>query len=386
MAKKAVIEDVARTRKEMVERLRHQEREARRAQEAAQQEHVLLTGILAWINEQSRQMDVLRERQESIPRISSSIVTPTLSAVGTKKNSKPPSLPIFSGEQPTPCGEAEYQQWVFQVRSFRESYTDEAIKNAVIANCHGRANTVVRAKGFDADLGDIIERLDKQFGVGQAGDEILREFHQMIQGPKESVQDFGAKLECIFGTINERFPGWYAPVQLKARFFHGINDRLRDSMRYLYEQPNTTFEDLLLTAMRVEGESRTSSTAKAKAVAAFEAGEGSSSPEPDLTDLTDHLVSLGQYLKSANFTGKPTGTGPKRDPRKQLQGPGPSAAGPFHNKPPVQCYKCNGWGHYQRQCPNRAKVTFSGERENENGEETKEGGSTPPRDAVNPPQ
>ena len=60
-------------------------------------------------------MDVLRERQESIPRVSSSIVTPTLSAVGAKKNSKPPSLPIFSGEQPTPRGEAEYQQWVFQV-------------------------------------------------------------------------------------------------------------------------------------------------------------------------------------------------------------------------------------------------------------------------------
>ena len=79
----------------------------------------------------------------------------------------------------------------------------------------------------------------------------------MTQSPKESVQDFGAKLECIFSMIdlNERFPGWYAPVQLKARFFHGINDRLRDSMRYLYEQPNMTFEDLLLTAMRVEGES-----------------------------------------------------------------------------------------------------------------------------------
>ena len=171
-------------------------------------------------------MDVLREWQESIPRISSSIVTPTPSTVGTKKNSKPPSLPIFSGKQPTPCGEAEYQQWVFQVRSFCESYTNEAIQNAVIANCHGRANTVVRAKGFDTDLGDIIEWLDKQFGVGQAGDEILREFHQMIQGPKESVQGFAAKLECIFGTINERFPGWYAPVQLKAWSITGFYEVL----------------------------------------------------------------------------------------------------------------------------------------------------------------
>ena len=45
MAKKTVVADVARTRTEMVECLRRQEMEARRAQEAAQQEHVLLTGI-----------------------------------------------------------------------------------------------------------------------------------------------------------------------------------------------------------------------------------------------------------------------------------------------------------------------------------------------------
>ena len=129
-----------------------------------------------------------------------------------------------------------------------------------------------------------------------------------------------------------------------------------------------------------------SSTVKAKATMAFDAEENGLSSESDLADLTDRLVSLGQYLKSANFTGKQASTGPKRDPRKQSQGPGPSAAGPFHNKPPVQCYKCNGWGHYQRQCPNRTKVTFSAERENDNGEETAEGGSTPPRDTANPPQ
>ena len=77
----------------------------------------------------------------------------------------------------------------------------------------------------------------------------------MMQCPKESVQDFGAKLECIFRTINERFPGWYAPVQLKTRFFHGINDRLRDSMHYLYDRPEASFEDLLLVAMQAEVES-----------------------------------------------------------------------------------------------------------------------------------
>ena len=115
----------------------------------------MLTDLIHRVDEQSRVVNAVREHQESIPRIASSIVTPSIQAVNPSKNSKPPHLPIFSGDIPTPCSEAEYTQWIFQVRSFRES--DEAIKNAVIANCRGRANVVIRAKGFDTDLNDLIE-------------------------------------------------------------------------------------------------------------------------------------------------------------------------------------------------------------------------------------
>ena len=262
----------------------------------------MLTDLINRVDEQSRVVNAIREHQESIPRIASSIVTPSIQATKPTKNSKPPNLPIFSGDVPTPRGEAEYTQWIFQVHSFRESYTDEAIKNAVIANCRGRANVVIHAKGFDTDLNDLIERLDQQFGVGQAGDEILREFHEMIQGPKESVQDFGAKLECIFRTINERFPGWYAPVQLKTRFFHGINDRLRDSMRYLYDRPEASFKDLLLAAMRAEVESRDHHLTKVKAVTVIEPDKEGKASGVGLNDLNEQLKSLGQYLKSTTFT------------------------------------------------------------------------------------
>ena len=117
----------------------------------------MLTDLIHHVDEQSRVVNAVWEHQESIPRIASSIITPSIQAVNPSKNSKPPNLPIFSGDIPTPHGEAEYTQWIFQVRLFRESYTDEAIKNAVIANCRGRANVVVCAKGFDTDLNDLIE-------------------------------------------------------------------------------------------------------------------------------------------------------------------------------------------------------------------------------------
>ena len=144
MAKRSVIVDVAGMRTEMVERLWRQEEEAARLHENVQRDCQLLTGLINRVDEQSRVVSAVWEHQESIPRIASSIVTPPIQAANPTKNSKPPNLPIFLGDVPMPRGEAEYTQWIFQVRSFRESYTNEAIKNAVIANCRGRANVVVR--------------------------------------------------------------------------------------------------------------------------------------------------------------------------------------------------------------------------------------------------
>ena len=143
----------------------------------------------------------------------------------------------------------------------------------------------------------------------------MREFHQMIQGPKESVQDFGAKLECVFRTINERFPGWYAPIQLKTRFFHGINNCLRDSVCYLYDRPEASFEDLLLAAMHAKVKLRDHNITKAKAVTVTEPDKDVETSRVGLSDLNEQLKSLGQYLKSTTFTAKSKFSKPNRDPQ-----------------------------------------------------------------------
>ena len=137
MAKWSVIVDVAGMQTEMVERLWHQEEEAAQLHKNVQRDRQLLTDLINHVDEQSRVVNAIWECQESIPRIASSIVTLSIQATNPSKNSKPPNLPLFSGDIPMPHGEAEYTQWIFQVCSFRESYTNEAIKNAVIANCRG---------------------------------------------------------------------------------------------------------------------------------------------------------------------------------------------------------------------------------------------------------
>ena len=72
----------------------------------------------------------------SIPRIPSSLLTltgvynttnPHLQHNPPRKNTKNPDLPTFSGEIPTPKGEVEYDNFVFQLQMLRSSYMDDAI-------------------------------------------------------------------------------------------------------------------------------------------------------------------------------------------------------------------------------------------------------------------
>ena len=64
-----------------------------------------------------------------------------------KKNTKNPDLPIFSGETPTPKGEVEYDNYIFQLQMLRSSYTDDAIRNAIVATVRTQAKMAIRAIG-----------------------------------------------------------------------------------------------------------------------------------------------------------------------------------------------------------------------------------------------
>ena len=117
----------------------------------------------------------------SVPRIPSSIHTPTgvygaanpnqLGHQGLqshqKKNTKNPDLPIFSGETPTPKGEVEYDNYIFQLQMLRSSYTDDAIRNAIVATVRTQAKMAIRAIGYGSSLDAMIKQLQDRFGLGE---------------------------------------------------------------------------------------------------------------------------------------------------------------------------------------------------------------------------
>ena len=430
MGNRQYIMKLCQERADHEEQRKTMEAEVEKMQEQQQEQQDKLSELIDKVNDQARMVGVMQQNHVmlqggsgpripqlrgqvpahssiassgSVPRIPSSIHTPTgvYGAVNPnqlghqsfqsyqKKNTKNPDLPIFSGESPTPKGEVEYDNYIFQLQMLRSSYTDDSIRNAIVATVRTQAKMAIRAIGYSSSLDAMIKQLQNRFGLGETVDLLGQEFHQLMQQPKEKVGEFGGKLEYKFRLLQEKCPGRYVEDQLRDRLFHGMSDKLRDSVRFLYSQPDCDFTKLLRAAMTCENEAASRASIKAKSLQ-VSADENEQVASNGISSIREQLDQMRTILKGANFkpnNGFKSQKDGKQDLRNKLKGPGTSSAGPFRRgKRPVQCHRCNGWGHYKQQCPSEEPAEGSKEWANLNGEETKKGGPLPQDQPTNPQQ
>ena len=102
----------------------------------------------------------------------------------------------------------------------------------------------IRSIGYGSSLDAMISQLQNRFGLGESVDILGQEFHQLMQQPKKKFGEFGGKLEYKFRLLQEKCPGRYVEDQLRDQLFHGMSDKLRDLVRFLYSQPDCDFTKL----------------------------------------------------------------------------------------------------------------------------------------------
>ena len=83
---------------------------------------------------------------------------------------KLPPLPKFSGALPVPKGEGSFEQNMFQIRGFKGSYTEEAMKNGIVGAVTDEAWDYLDFIRFENNLTMIIDALDMRYGKGQSTD------------------------------------------------------------------------------------------------------------------------------------------------------------------------------------------------------------------------
>ena len=354
--------------------------------EEEQRSKLQIQDLLDKFKEQVKCVELLQSRT-SISFLPIDVSTPQISIADLEKPgvskqiqlifAKMPPLPTFSGTLPVPKGEGSYEQFMFQIRGFKNSYPEEAKKNGIIGSVTDAARDYLEFIGFDKDRDVIIKTLDKRYGKGQTTDRIQQEFYQLSQERGETIQQFAGWIELKYKKLVELYPGRYTEEILKEKLFYRMTQHLRNSIRYLYKQLTTAYDELLQSAKEAQSEWMDNKL-RVKSTTVEDPGKR------EREELKERLERLTETMKVANL--QPQRRDKKQSPRSpkvespremtpnspRSRGPAITAAGPFHGRRrPVQCYKCGGWGHVQRECPTSENVNWRGlQRANPTPEQT----------------
>ena len=246
--------------------------------------------------------------------------------------------------------------------------------------------------GPTAGVSKILEKLSVIFGTVTSFNVLMQNFYKISQN-NEKVPSFVTKLEGTLNQIQIQCPSRIAdhevPGHLKDRLFHGVKKHVRDSMRYLYSNPQTTYSELVVTARRAESKMEETKV-KARSAAATEVPSGLKELGDQIVRLMAALTRAEQSTHSASAphsprhrghgrgrTGRHTPVCPNSHNGQTGLGQTSTCSSSVVNKSSaesphkgnqnmqtniqsgtqgaqgsssLQCYRCQGWGQMAREC------------------------------------
>ena len=96
----------------------------------------------------------------------------------------------FSGTEPTPTDELNFDQWCIDVKSYQASYRDNILLPAIRKSIVGRAKSVIRHIGPSYTVDEVITVLTQEYEGVASSDVIFKDFYQLEQEKNEKVQIF----------------------------------------------------------------------------------------------------------------------------------------------------------------------------------------------------
>ena len=285
----------------------------------------------------------------------------------------------FSGTEPTLTDELNFDQWCIDVKSYQFNYPDNILLPAIWKSIVGKAKSIIRYLGPSDTVEEVIAVLTQEYEGVASSDVIFKDFYQLKQERSEKVQVFSIQLRDMLTRLSIRFPDRIPKEDhdkiLKDHFFYGIRSDLRNSIRHLYNDDTVTFSQLLVKARRNKEEEITSKLVNKSATMDKTLEERVDRlivksnqrvpPNPGLRGNTDNSHKYGRPLPQWNQKPERNTVPNFQEPRvniwQNLRGPEPSAARPFRESDgsrPIQCFKCQGWGHPKQLCPSWLNYTL----------------------------
>ena len=153
-------------------------------------------------------------------------------------------------------------------------------------------------------VSDILQKLTVIFSTVASFDVLMQNFYKVTQGNHEKVPSITTRLEGTLNQIRLKCPGQIANHEvswhLKDQLFHRVCKCRRDSIRYLYSNPKTTYSQLMATTHKAESETEEAKDkVRARSAATTEVVDGSK-------ELGNQIARLMATLTRAEQGNHPT--------------------------------------------------------------------------------
>ena len=169
-----------------------------------------------------------------------------------------PKLNTYLGTEMPGKGEVTFKAWRYEVKSLCARNEESVVKEAMIRSLREPAATVLRGLSTNVTVRDILRCIEQRCNPTVDVHVMLKEFNNMTQGSKESAAAYITRLEAALHRIHTKHPNEIrenrAQVMLKRGCYQGLRDGLKESLRYLYDNPNKTYEDLVEKVIQIDGE------------------------------------------------------------------------------------------------------------------------------------
>ena len=169
-----------------------------------------------------------------------------------------PKLSTYSGTETPGKGEVTFEAWRYEVKSLCASHEESVVKEAMIRSLREPAATVLRGLPTNATIKEILRCMEQRCDPTVDAHVMLKEFNNMNQGSKESAAAYITRLEAALHRICMKHPNEIrdnkAQVMLKRGCYQGLKDGLKESLRYLYDNPDRTYKDLVEKVIHIDGE------------------------------------------------------------------------------------------------------------------------------------
>ena len=169
---------------------------------------------------------------------------------------------------------------------------------------------MARYMGPTTSVAPILQKLMVNFDTVASFNILMQNFYKVMQGNHERVPSFAMRLEGTFNQIRLHCPRKITDQEvqqhLKVCLFHRVHKHIRDSIRYLYINPGTTYSQLMITGLKAKSKNKeVHDKVRARSAMTTEPIEGTTEFGNQIAKLMATLTRAGQGNSPASAPKSP---------------------------------------------------------------------------------